>query len=302
MVFAAAANASVTVGQLPAADGPCTVQLTVLQTSVASGTSYTVPSDGVITSWSVNNGDDTMTDLALRVGRRLTGNQYSIVGESPAGAQTKNSVSTYPAQISVKAGDVIGLYTTGGTCAATSGSPADSVVVALSNVTAGSTGTFTSGQGLVPISAKVEPDVDGDGLGDESQDSCVCPVAPVTPTTPAAPAPPAARRGPAPTITAKIAKRLKLSRRGSLSFLVTDSESTSGRATGTISLPKHAKVVRFKTAKFKVGPGKLTKVTLKLSARSLKSVRRALKHHKLKANITLTLGQTVKKLHTALKS
>jgi len=31
-------------------------------------------------------------------------------------------------------------------------------------------------------------------------------------------------------------------------------------------------------------------------------VRRALKHHKLKANITLTLGQTVKKLHTALKS
>jgi len=130
----------------------------------------------------------------------------------------------------------------------------------------------------------------------------VCPVAPVTPTTPAAPAPPAARRGPAPTITAKIAKRLKLSRRGSLSFLVTDSESTSGRATGTISLPKHAKVVRFKTAKFKVGPGKLTKVTLKLSARSLKSVRRVLKHHKLKANITLTLGQTVKKLHTALKS
>lgn len=299
LAFAADANAAVTVGQLPTPTSSCGT-LTVLQTGVATGNSYTVPSPGVITSWSVKNAGTTIAGLEFRVGRNVGGENYQIVGASVAGVQTPNSVSTYPAQIPVQTGDVIGEYASGGgMCGVMTTNAGDTVAAVASKQDLGQTTTYaTSADAMLPVAATLEPDADGDGFGDETQDQCPtnasthgpCPAPPVTPK----PAP--------PTITAKIAKVLKLSKRGSVSFTVTDSQSATGRATGTINLPKRAKVVRFKTAKFKVAPGKRTKVTLKLSARSLKSVRKALKHHKLKANITVKLGPTVKKLHTKLKS
>ena len=52
--------------------------------------------------------------------------------------------------------------------------------------------------------------------------------------------------------------------------------------------------------------GKATTVTLKLSRKDASAVRKALKHHKLKAKVNLTLkdaagNQTVKKLSLALR-
>jgi hypothetical protein len=305
LTLASVANASVTVGQLVTPNAGCGGAITILQTGVASGASYTVPSDGVITSWSVQDASLPITGLKLKVGRLVSGNQYSIVAESAAGPQTANSVNSYAAQIPVKAGDLIGESATGGTCGVNSSNTADSVVAALGDVPVGTMATFGPPfHGIIPVAANVEPDADGDGFGDETQDLCPtdasthgpCPSVAVPVTPPAAAAP---RRIPA--VIAVIARVKKLSNRGSLSFTVADTENATGTATGTISLPKSARVVRFKTAKLKLNAGQSKKVTLHLSKSALKAVRKALRHHKLKVKITVTLNHTVKRLSTTLK-
>ena len=296
LACASVAKASVTVGQLatPTTGVNCDGPFTMLQTTP----SYTVPSSGVITSWSVANDASTIRGLELKVGRLVATDQYQIVGESSAGTQTPNDVSTFPTQIPVRAGDIIGETEAGGDCLQTS--PSDSIVVTPTDAPAGTTATFTNANALLPVRAKVEPDADGDGFGDETQDQCPTDAATHGPC----PAPPSAPPVTPPahlSIDGTIAKVLNLSKRGSLSFILTGSQTTTGSATGTISIPKGAKVVRFKTAKFRLAPGKLTKVTLKLSKGALKSVRHALKHHKLKTKITIKVGSTAKTLRTTLK-
>jgi hypothetical protein len=92
-----------------------------------------------------------------------------------------------------------------------------------------------------------------------------------------------------PALSISSAKTLRLSKAGALSFVLTTDENVAGTASGTISLPNVARAVRFKTTKVKLTGGKLTKVTLKVSKSSLKAVRKALKHHKLKAKIAVTV-------------
>src|SRR5919204_5299371 len=114
--FVPAARAAVTVGQSFTPTIASCVPGTALETGVASGTSYTVPSAGVISSWSFQNGAAIVPDLELKVGRIISGDTYKIVGASPAGAQTANTLGTYAVRISVHAGDVIGIYENGGSC------------------------------------------------------------------------------------------------------------------------------------------------------------------------------------------
>jgi hypothetical protein len=83
-------------------------------------------------------------------------------------------------------------------------------------------------------------------------------------------------------------KKAKLSSGGALSFMVTAAESGTGNVTGTISVPKGAKTIRFTRKNVKLVAGKAVKVTLKLSKKNAKLVRRALRHKKLTAKITLT--------------
>ena len=104
----------------------------------------------------------------------------------------------------------------------------------------------------VYVNADIEPDADHDGFGDETQDQCPSDASTAGPCPP--PAPPAKDTTP-PAISASIAKTLKLSKNGAISFLMTTKEDASGNATGTISLPKASKVVRFKTAKVKLAIG-----------------------------------------------
>jgi hypothetical protein len=83
-------------------------------------------------------------------------------------------------------------------------------------------------------------------------------------------------------------KKAKLSSGGALSFMVTAAESGTGTVTGTISVPKGAKTIRFARKSVKLVAGKPVKVTLKLSKKNAKLVRKALRHKKLTAKITLT--------------
>jgi phage baseplate assembly protein gpV len=300
--FASAANASVTVGQLFTPSG-CSTGGTALQTGVASGNSYTVPSPGVITSWSFDDGAAIVPDLELKVARRVTGHSYSIVGTSVAGTQTPNTVSTYPTHISVSAGDVIGEFENGGDCGA-DGTTSDTYEwITTTNEPLGATATFMPlAQILFPVSASVEPDADSDGFGDETQDKCPTNSSTQGPCPPPPPPAPDTRR---PSVSSS-GTNAKLSSGGSISFSMTADEAATGNATGTISVPTTAKTVRFKSTKVTLAAGKLTRIALKLSKRNAKAVRKALRHHNLKAKITVRVkdaagNQTIKKLAVTLK-
>lgn len=90
---------------------------------------YTVPVDGVITSWSFRTGPSADVGLYLVVYRggpapdaNLDGSgRYTFVDSSAAGTQQANQLRTYPAKIPVKAGDVLGVATNSCLYAAQSG-------------------------------------------------------------------------------------------------------------------------------------------------------------------------------------
>ena len=105
-----AAAATSTVGQDFEAGGVICGNQTDLQTSVSSGNSYTVGAAGVITSWSFHNGIDVLPGLKLKVARPQSGGGYLFIGEAAAGTQILHALNTYPANIPVQVGDVIGIF------------------------------------------------------------------------------------------------------------------------------------------------------------------------------------------------
>ena len=81
-----------------------------------------------------------------------------------------NGIDTVPARIPVAAGDILGMTVlSNDLCAVTTGT----VAYYNGDPPTGSTATYTpSGAGTYDVAALVEPDVDGDGYGDETQDPC----------------------------------------------------------------------------------------------------------------------------------
>jgi hypothetical protein len=107
-----------TVGQLFTPGINCVGPFTYLQTaSPSGGTSYVIPFDGVITSWAWHAGATPVTGLKLKVGHAVGGGQFVIDAEAPAGSQTPNAATSYPAKIPVQAGEIIGITQNGGSCA-----------------------------------------------------------------------------------------------------------------------------------------------------------------------------------------
>jgi len=148
------------VGQLFTPATSCVGEYTYLQTAVASGTAYTVPVAGVIASWSFREAGTTVPGLKLKVARPIGGGSFTIIGESAAGTQVPNSVNTYPAQIAVQPGDVIGVHVTGGTCGTHNGVPSDTYAYVAGDPTPGTPTAFSASDSfLVPVSAVVQPPV-----------------------------------------------------------------------------------------------------------------------------------------------
>jgi uncharacterized repeat protein (TIGR01451 family) len=163
-----------TVGQLFAPNAMCARPDTFLQTGVADGNPYTLPS-GVITSWYVQDATPLASDAKLTVGRAAGADAFTLVGESTAGARTAGQVSgPFPARIPVAGGDVIGITTPGdGRCAKFTNNAADALVFrAAGPLTAQPTPVLASTGTRFPVEAIVEPDADGDGFGDLTQDRC----------------------------------------------------------------------------------------------------------------------------------
>jgi Ca2+-binding RTX toxin-like protein len=108
----AAGAATTTIGQLaPSPEATCNANVfDQLQASVTSGTSYAVPADGTITSWSHNAVAGSDHQLKFKVFRKLAGeNEYQVVAHDGPRDLTEGSLNTFGVSIPVRTGDVIGI-------------------------------------------------------------------------------------------------------------------------------------------------------------------------------------------------
>jgi hypothetical protein len=299
------ASAAVTIGgdiSPPTQSVPCDstntcdgIQLTL------GGVPPTAPFDGVVVRWRVN---DATGPLTLRV-VRPNGSAFTFMSSSQTVTATGAGVETFPTQLPIQAGDYVAFTVTPSSRIGLSPASTGDTTGAFDPSTPDG-GTASLSQPPEPKSvfaynADVEPDADHDGFGDETQDQCPTNAATHGPCPP--PPPPPDTTPPALSAAAHAAK---LSRAGAISFFVNSNENSAGTASGTISVPKLAKVVRFAQRRVTLTAGKRTKVTLNLSKKSAALVRKALaRHKKLKAKVTLRVkdtagNQSVKKLSLKL--
>ena len=189
--------AATTLGQLPPGPpvggsfGLCPGGLIEVQNSVAAaGPSYTVPAGGgVITFWSFKSAADGGT-VKLKLFQRPAdpdADPWPVVAESADGTLGPNETKVFPARIPVAAGSILGLLVRAGAagapaswapCYFETGDAGDNA----KNNNLGLTGNTPPGmsqswssqfpESRVNVSAVLEPDTDGDGFGDESQDNC----------------------------------------------------------------------------------------------------------------------------------
>jgi hypothetical protein len=118
------ATAAVTLGQVgnPSAS-TCAANLDLFQVAVASGNPYFVPGAGTLTSWTMFGGTAPATQqFSMKVFRKVAEpSRYQAVGHTATQTVTLGGTAgnTFPANIAVKAGDVIGLHnvTSGSQCA-----------------------------------------------------------------------------------------------------------------------------------------------------------------------------------------
>jgi len=271
--------------------------------------SYQVPAGGgVITSWTLWTKSDVQA-TATYTFELLTptaGGDYTVSARDPqehtSSADGTAIGSTFPTRIGASGGELLGVW------AGDNGSLAIPLSTSSDDVIGVGTGQPTdpaiqstvhfSPQTKVRLllSAVLEPDADRDVYGDESQDACPgdatahvapCPVAPPNlnpgklPTT-----------NPTPDKTSpKLssgAHSARFSRSGAIAFRLTSTENATGTATGTISLPKGARVVRFKRSGVRLTANRAATIRLKLAKRDAAKVRRALRRHsRLRARVTL---------------
>lgn len=126
LAASASPAAAVTIGQLaPGTAVPeCTGQFDLVQPTVTSGNSYVVPSTGgvsswTVTSWSTNASSDPGQLMALKMFRKV-GDPASYKAIGHEGPHTLTAgLRTFPANIQVKAGDLLGAQFAGaaGACA-----------------------------------------------------------------------------------------------------------------------------------------------------------------------------------------
>jgi Ca2+-binding RTX toxin-like protein len=164
--------------------------------SGSPGNSYTVPAEGVITSWSFQAAAGVTPPLKLKVVRPAGGNDFTTVGDSNLETPMPGILSSWPTRIAVRAGDLLAHFYTNTTVGHRDLSPGSGYFVHEISGAPGNPGldppaattiTYESGSPdqQVDLSALLEPDCDGDGLGDETQDTNLSSCAPsATPSGP----------------------------------------------------------------------------------------------------------------------
>jgi hypothetical protein len=179
VLIPSSADGAITLGQTFVPNtSSCFANTTSLQTQTPGG-EYRAPTAGVITGWSYQPGA-TIPQLKFKVGRTVPGSDLNmttnlmVVAESGVISPVPGMLNSYPARIPVQSGDFIGLYfVTQGDCIRFPGSAAYVRHWTFSDVSPGTTASFDiNPNAQMDVSAVLEPDADGDGFGDESQDRC----------------------------------------------------------------------------------------------------------------------------------
>ena len=179
----APAGAAVTIGQTFTPDREWGGAGVFIQ-SASPGSSYTVPSDGVITSWSFEATDVVPSPpLKLKIVRRVGGDDFLTVGDSNLETPIQGTVNTWPTRISAQAGDLLSLYFTDDILSYRTGAGPDYVTNEISgdpgdpavDPPPGTTVTYESDSAdkQIDVAAGLELDEDRDGFGDETQDKCL---------------------------------------------------------------------------------------------------------------------------------
>jgi hypothetical protein len=205
------------------AEGP----FTMIPEAHASGGALplSAPTGGVVTGWRVNSGL-TATVPEFMAAFRPTGQAgtFEVIGESNQ-EDVKQGLNVFPTRIPVHAGDRFGPVPVGeeSPVYCSTGNSGDGAWSFRGSVGVGSIHTYAAGVTTrVPLIAVIEPDGDGDGYGDETQDGC--------PQS-------AAYQGPCPTITLD-AFPIVLKR--SVLFLVSASEASWVHVFGQVGWrPRH---------------------------------------------------------------
>lgn len=240
----------------------------------------TAPISGVITEWAVN------TDLVVESEGKLAGEfprilqqrllvlraegpeAFKVVGEASGGALALKGTSTYTARVPVQAGDYLGIAGSPYAAYCETKAEADTFGAAVGGTPVGSTFKVENAKGLqVPITARVEPDVDGDGYGDETQDQC--------PQS-------AAYQSPCPVVTVS---SLSLTHPKAVTVYVSSSLSAPVAVSATVKIGK-GKTVTLKAPGQTVAPGTLGRFNLALTKPVLKTLK-ALTRKKL---LTVTVS------------
>ena len=155
-----------------AAASPCpnmAPECSAVLTGVTGGERAGSPIDGVVTRWRTRAA--VAGNITFQVVRRSGANQYRVVATDTQVGQ-QNSVTSYSVRIPIRDGDLLGLDAAGAgePLRATTGRITARFAPALGSASVAATQTVSDTELLV--NAVVEPDADGDGFGDDSQDEC----------------------------------------------------------------------------------------------------------------------------------
>jgi hypothetical protein len=184
LAVAPAADATtVNIGQVDTPDqatdnGSCTNCTYLVSSTGAGSPSYVVPPGSwVLTSFSTQEDATASTGFRFFLAEPAGGSDYTLRALSDPFPTAAGMLNTYPVQIPVQPGWVLGVRT--GTDGVTSRNTADAadVLRVYDNTNAGT--TVPAGASLpmkeLNASASLESDCDNDGLGDDTQDPAVTP-------------------------------------------------------------------------------------------------------------------------------
>ena len=148
--------ASVTIGQLAAPpSGSCIEGYDWVQRTITSGNTYVVPAAGTVTSWSTNANADPGQMLTMKVYRQVTGLTYLVVGHDGPRTLT-GGLNTFPASVTVKRGDLLGLHVDAGLPSCIIGEGGEPLFRS-GDLADGQSGTFAPEFGRLNLTAVVNP-------------------------------------------------------------------------------------------------------------------------------------------------
>jgi len=272
----------------------CTTAPCVLVQDQIDGADVATPK-GVITSWSVRNAAGT---IALRVLRERSGeyvagelhatNISESAGETSGGSDS--APESFDARQPVEAGDYIGItLVSGSEIGYLSGSGDERLFEIDGDPTLTNVDSTTPYNLETLVSASVEPDADGDGFGDESQDGCpsradtqaACPVAPPPPPFVPPPPPFVPPVSTAATTKVRLGSRSATFKRGKASVKLKNPNAVGVK--GKLSLKLRKKVVGSRSYSLAAGAAGTIKVKLAQAAR-----KRIARQGKVKLSLRIT--------------